>query len=112
VAALVLARDLRRSGVRCEVDTRGSSLKSQLRRANALGAKVALILGESELAGNAVQIKDLEGRTQALVARDETARVVATRIASGVPAADARSAMATPSASTRDPAPEPEEPTR
>ena len=32
-----LARDLRRSGIRCEVDTRGSSLKSQLRRANALG---------------------------------------------------------------------------
>lgn len=103
VAALVLARDLRRSGVRCEVDTRGSSLKSQLRRANALGARVALILGESELSENVVQIKDLEARTQALVARDETARVVAARIASGPPAAT--------SASTPDPASPPEDPT-
>ena len=84
-AALVLARDLRRSGVRCEVDTRGSSLKSQLRRANALGAKVALILGESELSGNVVQVKDLEARSQDLVPRDQTVRTVAARIASGPP---------------------------
>ncbi len=81
--ALVLARDLRRSGVRCEVDTRGSSLKSQLRRANTLGARFALILGESELAGNVVQVKDLEARTQELVARGETVRVVAARMAGG-----------------------------
>ncbi len=84
--ALVLARDLRRSGVRCDVDTRGSSLKSQLRRANALGAKLALILGESELSGNVVQVKDLEARTQDLVPRDQTARTVAARIAAGPPA--------------------------
>ena len=81
--ALVLARDLRRSGVRCEVDTRGSSLKSQLRRANTLGARVALILGESELSGNVVQVKDLEARTQDLVARDQVVGVVAARIAAG-----------------------------
>jgi histidyl-tRNA synthetase len=103
VAALVLARDLRRSGVRCDVDTRGGSLKSQLRRANALGAKVALILGESELAGKVVQVKDLEARTQSLVARDETPRAVAARIASGPPAADP--------GSPPKPASDPEEPT-
>ncbi|HTB75109.1 MAG TPA: histidine--tRNA ligase [Polyangiaceae bacterium] len=85
-AALVLARELRRSGVRCDVDTRGSSLKSQLRRANALGAKVALILGESELSGNVVQVKDLEARSQDLVPRDQTVRTVAARIAAGPPA--------------------------
>jgi histidyl-tRNA synthetase len=79
--ALVLARDLRRSGVRCEVDTRGSSLKSQLRRANTLGARVALILGESELSGGVVQVKDLEGRSQELVARDQVVGAVAARIA-------------------------------
>ena len=104
VAALVLARDLRRSGVRSDVDTRGGSLKSQLRRANALGARVALILGESELAGNVVQVKDLEARTQALVARADVPRVVAARIASGPPAAAA--------GPTGEPASEPEEPSR
>ena len=36
-AGLGLARDLRREGIRCEVDTRGKSLRSQLRRADALG---------------------------------------------------------------------------
>jgi histidyl-tRNA synthetase len=80
-AGLVLARDLRRSGVRCEIDTRGSSLKSQLRRANTLGARIVLILGESELAENVVQVKDLEARSQDRVGRDGVVAAVAARIA-------------------------------
>ena len=72
--ALVLARDLRKSGIRCEVDTRGTSLKSQLRRANALGARVVLILGESEIAEDVVQVKDLEAHTQETMARDQAIR--------------------------------------
>jgi histidyl-tRNA synthetase len=80
-AGLVLARDLRRSGVRCEIDTRGSSLKSQLRRANTLGARIVLILGESELAENVVQVKDLEARSQERVGRDGVVAAVAARIA-------------------------------
>ncbi|MCL2447525.1 MAG: histidine--tRNA ligase [Polyangiaceae bacterium] len=66
--ALALARDLRAAGIRCESDTRGTSLKSQLRRANALGARVVLILGEGELADGTVQVKDLQGHTQERVA--------------------------------------------
>jgi len=77
---LVLARDLRREGLRCEVGTRGGSLKSQLRRANALGARVVLILGESELADGVVQVKDLEGHTQERLARDHAVRIVADRL--------------------------------
>ena len=38
-----------RRASRRDADTRGGSLKSQLRRANALGARVALILGDNEL---------------------------------------------------------------
>ncbi len=83
--ALGLARDLRRGGVRCEVDTRGGSLKSQLRRANSLGAKVVLILGDSELAENVVQVKDLDARTQDRVGLDEAVRSIAARFA---PASD------------------------
>jgi histidyl-tRNA synthetase len=77
---LALARELRGSGIRCEVDTRGSSLKSQLRRADKLGARLVLILGESELADNAVQVKDLEGRTEERMARDQALRIVADRL--------------------------------
>ena len=87
VPALVLARELRRAGVRCEVDTRGTSLKSQLRRANALGARVVLILGESELAENVVQVKDLDARTQDRLPRAVAVRFVTDRLATppGVP---------------------------
>jgi histidyl-tRNA synthetase len=70
-AALVLGRDVRKNGLRAEVDTRGASLKAQLRRANALGAKVALILGDREVKENVVEVKDLGAQTQEKVARSE-----------------------------------------
>jgi histidyl-tRNA synthetase len=78
--ALVLARDLRQAGVRTEVDTRGGSLKSQLRRANAIGAGVVVILGDSELAENVVQVKDLAAHTQDRVARDAAVAAVVARV--------------------------------
>ncbi len=93
-AGLVLARDLRRAGIRSEIDTRGGSLKSQLRRANTLGARIVLILGDSELAENVVQVKDLAAHTQDRVSRDDTVRAVAARLA------DDTVRMATPPSST------------
>jgi histidyl-tRNA synthetase len=91
---LVLARDLRAAGVRTEVDGRGGSLKSQLRRANALGAKAALILGDREIADGVVELKDLGGHAQQKVARADvvaraTALVSQSRDPSCAPAADA-----------------------
>ncbi|HEY8075169.1 MAG TPA: histidine--tRNA ligase [Labilithrix sp.] len=77
-AALVLGRDLRAAGLRCEVDTRGASMKAQLRRANALGARVAVILGDREVAEGIVEVKDLAGHAQESVARGEAvARITA-----------------------------------
>jgi len=78
--ALVLGRDLRREGIATEVDTRGGSLKSQLRRANTLGCGIALILGESEVAAGTVQVKDLAGHTQDSVSRADAVRIVADRL--------------------------------
>jgi histidyl-tRNA synthetase len=80
--ALGLGRDLRRAGVRCEVDARGTSLKSQLRRANALGARVVLVLGDDELAAGAAQVKDLDAHTQETMPREQAVRVVADRLLS------------------------------
>jgi histidyl-tRNA synthetase len=68
-AALVLGRDVRRAGLRCEVDSRGASMKAQLRRANALGARVCLIVGDRELAEGFIELKDLAGRVQEKVPR-------------------------------------------
>ncbi|MDP8999244.1 MAG: histidine--tRNA ligase [Myxococcota bacterium] len=78
-AGLGLARDLRREGIRCEVDTRGKSLKSQLRRADALGARVVLILGESELLEGVVQVKDLDAHTEERMPPAQAIRVVVDR---------------------------------
>jgi histidyl-tRNA synthetase len=91
-AALVLARELRHQGIRCEVDTRGSSLKSQLRRANGLGARVVLILGDRELAEGVVEVKDLEAHAQERMARDQAVRVVVDRLIAASRNVDARPA--------------------
>ncbi|MGA3119490.1 MAG: histidine--tRNA ligase [Polyangiaceae bacterium] len=77
---LLLARQLRARGIRCDIDTRGSSLKSQLRRANQLRARMVLIVGESELADDAVQVKDLDAHTQERMPREQALRVVAERL--------------------------------
>ena len=58
---LVIAKQLRDAGVRLDFDLRGTSLKSQMRRADKTGARFALVLGEGELEKGTVQVKDLVG---------------------------------------------------
>ena len=74
---LVLARDLRDAGVRTEIDGRGGSVKSMLRRANALGARLCLLLGDTELDRGVVKVKDLAAHTE----QEEPLDGVVTRIA-------------------------------
>ncbi len=68
--ATALARELREAGLRVEADLRGRSLKSQFRRADKSGAPVALVLGEREVDGGGVQLKELGKGTQTSVPRD------------------------------------------
>jgi histidyl-tRNA synthetase len=93
-AGLRLARDLRQEGIRCEVDTRGTTLKGQLRRANTLGARVVLILGEDELAGGVVQLKDLDAHTQESMPPAQAIRVVVDRCAAALRHVDSRPSIA------------------
>jgi histidyl-tRNA synthetase len=88
--ALVLGRELRHHGIPCEVDTRGSSLKSQLRRADARGARVVLILGDAELADGVVVLKDLQGHTQDRIARDKVVPIVVDRLVAASRGVDSR----------------------
>jgi histidyl-tRNA synthetase len=88
--ALEMARTLRRDGIRVEVDTRGSSLKSQLRRANALGARMVLILGESELRDRTVQVKDLDAHTQETMPIAQGLRVIVDRLVAASRSVDSR----------------------
>lgn len=80
-AACVLLRDLRRAGLSADADLRGQSVKSQLRRADKLGARVVLFLGAQEAERGVVSLKDMRARTQSDVARAdvvaEAARIAA-----------------------------------
>ncbi len=78
--ALLLARDLRRLGLRGEAPYRPASAKSALRHAGRLGARFCLIMGEAELAGNTVQIKDMADGGQTAVPRDDLAGFLAARL--------------------------------
>lgn len=63
--ALELAQSVRRAGYRAELDARqGASLKSQLRRADALGARYAVVVGPDELQRQVAALKDLAQHTQ------------------------------------------------
>jgi histidyl-tRNA synthetase len=74
--ATLLGRELRAAGLRVESDLRGGSLKSQLRRADKIDARVAMILGESEVEEGVVQLKDLKNKTQEQVPRADAANRV------------------------------------
>ena len=74
--AALLGRELRDAGLRVESDLRGGSLKSQLRRADKMNARIAMILGESEMENGVVQLKDLRAKSQDEVPRAEAAERV------------------------------------
>lgn len=59
-AAIRLTTQLRQAGIRAEMSYGGRSSKAQMKQANASGASYALLLGENELAGNFVTVKDLQ----------------------------------------------------
>jgi histidyl-tRNA synthetase len=58
-----IAHRLRSGGARVELESGARSLKSQMRRADKLGARWVLILGEDELAAGALTVRDMEKRT-------------------------------------------------
>ena len=61
LAALKLAESLRASlpGLRLVLNAGGGGLKAQLKRADASGARLALVLGDDEVAAGVVQVKSL-----------------------------------------------------
>jgi histidyl-tRNA synthetase len=65
-AAIEVLQALRRAGLRGEMAFRGN-LKRRMERANRIGARAAVILGDSELARGVAQVKDLATGTQAEV---------------------------------------------
>jgi len=74
--ALDVLQTLRRAGLRAEMAYRGN-LKRRLERANRIGARAAVILGEAEVARGVAQVKTLATGEQTEVALAELARHLA-----------------------------------
>ncbi len=62
-AAIDILRRLRAAGIRAEMEYHGN-LRRRMERANRIGARAAVILGEDEIARAAVQLKDLTSGAQ------------------------------------------------
>ncbi len=74
-AAIVVIQSLRRAGIRAEMAYRGN-LRRRMERANRIGARAAVILGEDDLARGVAQVKDLaSGAQEAVVLADIAARL-------------------------------------
>nr|WP_306416768.1 histidine--tRNA ligase [Vibrio sp. D420a] len=82
IAGMQLANELRDNieGVRVMNHFGGGSFKKQFKRADKVGAVVALVLGENEVADNTVVLKDLVGGEQEVVAQADVAAKVAALI--------------------------------
>ena len=61
VAALGLARDLRRADLAIDLDNSGAAFGKQFKRADRCGARWALILGDDEVDQGIVRLKRLQG---------------------------------------------------
>ena len=70
--AFSLARRLRLGGYQVELESGSRGLKAQMRRADKLGARYVLIVGENELAAGKGTIRDMQEKTDRPMAIDLT----------------------------------------
>jgi histidyl-tRNA synthetase len=69
--ALLLQRALRAAGLRVLMDYEGRGLKSQMKRADRLGARLVAILGEDELQKGIWTLRDMASSSQEAVAEGQ-----------------------------------------
>lgn len=79
IAGMKLAEQLREAvpGLRVMTHFGGGNFKKQFKRADKVGAAVALVLGENEVADSTVVLKDLAGGEQETVSQTEIAAKLA-----------------------------------
>lgn len=66
-----LMQQLRQAGLAADMDPSGRSIKAQFKIADREGASHCLVMGENELAGNTIVLKDLGSGEQAIIGREE-----------------------------------------
>ena len=74
--AYTLCNDLRRKGIRTEMDYSSRSLKSQMRRSNKLNSHYTLILGEKEMQEKKVEFRNMKEGTQETIGLDNIEKTI------------------------------------
>lgn len=69
IEAVALASELRKAGVSAAVASGGKSLKAQMRQISGLEAKLAIIIGDNEIAAKNVAVRDMAKATQQTIDR-------------------------------------------
>lgn len=67
----IIANTLRKEGFNVLTDTLRRSLKANLREANRNNVKLAIIIGDDEIAKNVVQVKDMQSSEQHFISTDK-----------------------------------------
>jgi histidyl-tRNA synthetase len=80
-AALPLARDLRRAGIRCDLSFSDAGFGKQLKGADRRGARFAIVLGEDEMAKGTAAVKELATGRQTEVERGKLVKHLLAAIA-------------------------------
>ena len=76
VVALQLVTELRASGYKSEMDYLNRSFKAQFKTVMRRHARVAVLIGEDELAAGTVAVKNLETKEQQSVALDKMVETI------------------------------------
>ncbi|GBE41812.1 MAG TPA: histidine--tRNA ligase [Nitrospirae bacterium] len=78
--SLIIAEQLRAKGHWVEVNYDNTSIRSQLRKANRIGAKNVIVLGDDELENRKVALKNMTDKTEQIVAlaSDELLKILKT----------------------------------
>lgn len=77
---VLLAKEIRKAGFRCDVDYSQTSLKSKLKEANKIEARFALIIGDDELKADVVTLRSMHESTEEKIAFSEMVATLRKRI--------------------------------
>ena len=76
MAGMKVARGLRRNGVECLIEYKDRTLNKQMSRADKLGAKWGLIIGEDEVKSGKYQLKNMESGEQRACTQEDILAVL------------------------------------
>lgn len=74
--AMKLAFDLRKEGLKVDIDHLGKSVKAQMKYANKIGARFTFVIGDSEIQENIVNVKRMSDGEKFEVALDNIKNIV------------------------------------